>query len=314
MPALSSSPAIEAEGLHKRYRSTIAVDDVSVSIGAGEIFGLLGRNGAGKTTTVELIAGLRRPDRGAVRVLGLDPRRDRARIRQVLGVQLQDSHLHAALTVAEMVGLYRSFYPAPLDAAELIESVGLTESRRVRFEKLSGGQQQRLSIALALVGRPRVVILDELTTGLDPQARRQMWATVESLRDSGVTVLLVSHAMEEVERLCDRVALLDAGRVVALDTPAGLVGRVGFAQRVTFRATEPVPGGLLESIDGVEQVRVDGDTVVVEGHGDLLQAVSVGLVRAGVVAVGTRSEQATLDDAFLALTGRRLDNEEETTR
>ncbi|MFD0474426.1 ATP-binding cassette domain-containing protein [Nonomuraea thailandensis] len=139
MPALSSSPAIEAEGLHKRYRSTIAVDDVSVSIGAGEIFGLLGRNGAGKTTTVELIAGLRRPDRGAVRVLGLDPRRDRARIRQVLGVQLQDSHLHAALTVAEMVGLYRSFYPAPLDAAELIESVGLTESRRVRFEKLSGG-------------------------------------------------------------------------------------------------------------------------------------------------------------------------------
>ncbi|MFD0474425.1 hypothetical protein ACFQ0B_43945 [Nonomuraea thailandensis] len=158
------------------------------------------------------------------------------------------------------------------------------------------------------------MILDELTTGLDPQARRQMWATVESLRDSGVTVLLVSHAMEEVERLCDRVALLDAGRVVALDTPAGLVGRVGFAQRVTFRATEPVPGGLLESIDGVEQVRVDGDTVVVEGHGDLLQAVSVGLVRAGVVAVGTRSEQATLDDAFLALTGRRLDNEEETTR
>ncbi|WP_043627702.1 ABC transporter ATP-binding protein [Nonomuraea candida] len=314
MPGSSSPPAVEADGLHKRYGAKIAVDDVSLSIGAGEIFGLLGRNGAGKTTTVELIAGLRRPDRGAVRVLGLDASRDRARLRQVLGVQLQDSHLHAALTVAELVGLYRTFYRNPLDAGELIESVGLTESRRTRFEKLSGGQQQRLSIALALVGRPRVVILDELTTGLDPEARRQMWATVEALRDSGVTVLLVSHAMEEVERLCDRVALLDAGRIVALDSPAGLVARVGFAQRVIFQAAEPVPAGLLEGIEGVERVRVDGDTVVVEGHGDLLQAVSVGLVRAGVVVTGTRSEQATLDDAFLALTGRRLETTEETPR
>ncbi|MGY2002634.1 ABC transporter ATP-binding protein [Blastococcus sp. SYSU DS1024] len=223
----STNPALQADGLHKRYGGTIAVDDVSLRVEPGEVFGILGTNGAGKTTTVELIAGLRKPDRGRVGVLGLDPQRDRARVRQVLGVQLQQAYLHHALTVTELLGLYRSFYPEPRPAGELLELVGLTEQRRVRFEKLSGGQQQRLSIALALVGRPRVAILDELTTGLDPRARRRMWATVERLREEGVTVLLVSHAMDEVEHLCDRVALLDAGRVVALDTPAGLARRAG---------------------------------------------------------------------------------------
>ncbi|MCP2262798.1 ABC transporter ATP-binding protein [Promicromonospora thailandica] len=223
----SGAPAIVAERLHKRYRGTTAVHDVSLRVHRGEIVGVLGVNGAGKTTTVEMIAGLRRPDGGTVRVLGLDPQRDRARVRQVLGVQLQDAYLHGALTVAELVGLYRSFYPHPRPAAELLGLVGLDGQRHVRFEKLSGGQQQRLSIALALAGAPRLVVLDELTTGLDPRARRRMWATVEGLRDDGVTVLLVSHAMEEVERLCDRVVLLDAGRVVATDTPAGLVARAG---------------------------------------------------------------------------------------
>ncbi|MEV4839150.1 ABC transporter ATP-binding protein [Nonomuraea sp. NPDC049486] len=311
---MPSTPAVEAERLHKRYRAKVAVEEVSLSVGAGEIFGVLGRNGAGKTTTVEMIAGLRRPDCGTVRVLGLDVRRDRARLRQVLGVQLQDATLHHALTVTELVRLYATFYPDPVPAGELIESVSLTDSARTRFDNLSGGQQQRLSIALALIGRPRVVILDELTTGLDPEARRHMWATVEGLRESGVTVLLVSHAMEEVERLCDRVALLDAGRVVALDSPAGLVRRAGFAQRVTFRAASPVPEGLLEGLAEVERVRADGDRVTVEGKGDLLQAVSVALVRAGVVATETRSVQANLDDAFVALTGHRLDPEEESTR
>jgi ABC-2 type transport system ATP-binding protein len=220
-------PAIVAEHLHKRYGHKVAVDDVSLRVEPGEIFGILGTNGAGKTTTVEMIAGLRRPGRGAVSLLGLDPRRDRATVRQVLGVQLQESYLHGALTVSELIGLYRSFYPDPRPADELVGLVGLEEQRRVRFEKLSGGQQQRLSIALALVGRPRVVILDELTTGLDPRARRRMWTTIERLRDEGVTIVLVSHAMEEVERLCDRVALLDAGRVVAIETPAGLVARAG---------------------------------------------------------------------------------------
>ncbi|MBO1805808.1 ABC transporter ATP-binding protein [Leucobacter ruminantium] len=227
-----AEPAIVVEGLHKRYGQKIAVDDVGLRVERGEIFGILGANGAGKTTTVETIAGLHRAgrhDRGTVRVLGLDPQRDRAALRQVLGVQLQDARLHDALTVDELIGLYRSFYPHPRPAAELVGLVGLEEQRSVRFDKLSGGQQQRLSIALALTGRPRVVILDELTTGLDPKSRRQMWATVEQLRDEGSTILLVSHAMEEVERLCDRVALLDAGRVLATGTPAALVAEAGAA-------------------------------------------------------------------------------------
>ncbi|MGP3933036.1 ABC transporter ATP-binding protein [Nonomuraea sp. KM88] len=221
--------AVEAANLRKRYGDTVAVDDVSLRVGTGEILGILGGNGAGKTTTVEMIAGLRKPDSGRVRVLGLDPGRDRARLRQVLGVQLQEAQLHHALTVAELIGMFHSFYPHPRPVEEVLELVELTDRRTTRFEKLSGGQQQRLSIAVALVGRPRVVILDELTTGLDPRTRRRMWAAVERLRDERVTVLLVSHAMEEVERLCDRVALLDAGRLVALDTPAGLVARTGAA-------------------------------------------------------------------------------------
>ncbi|RIV39188.1 ABC transporter ATP-binding protein [Micromonospora radicis] len=224
-----TEPAILAEHLAKRYRAVRAVVDVSLRVDVGETVGVLGTNGAGKTTTVEMIAGLRVPDEGRVRVLGLDPRTDRARLRQVLGVQLQHAHLHHALRVSELVDLYRSFYPDPRSAAELLDLVDLAGQRRTVFDKLSGGQQQRLSIALALAGRPRVAILDELTTGLDPKARRRMWSTVEQLRAEGVTVLLVSHAMEEVERLCDRVVVLDGGRVLALDTPAGLVARSGTA-------------------------------------------------------------------------------------
>ncbi|NGM15085.1 ABC transporter ATP-binding protein [Verrucosispora sp. WMMA2044] len=223
----STEPAILAEHLAKSYRGRRAVVDVSLRVELGEAVGVVGANGAGKTTTVEMIAGLRVPEQGRVRVLGLDPRRDRARLRQVLGVQLQQAHLHHALRVTELVDLYRSFYPDPRPTGELLDLVELTGQRRTSFDKLSGGQQQRLSIALALAGRPRVVILDELTTGLDPAARRRMWATVERLSSEGVSVLLVSHTMEEVERLCDRVAVLDAGRVVALDTPAGLVARAG---------------------------------------------------------------------------------------
>ncbi|MBK0417722.1 ABC transporter ATP-binding protein [Leucobacter sp. CSA1] len=226
----SGDAAVRVEGLHKRYGRKIAVEDVNLRVGSGEVFGILGANGAGKTTTVEVIAGLRRlrrRDRGTVRVLGLDPRRDRAALRRVLGVQLQSAYLHGALTVEELIGLYRGFYSDPRPADDLVELVGLGGQRRTRFERLSGGQQQRLSIALALAGRPRVVILDELTTGLDPRARRRMWAAIEHLRGEGTTILLVSHAMEEVERLCDRVALLDAGRVIASGTPAALVERSG---------------------------------------------------------------------------------------
>lgn len=217
--------AIHVENLRKRYRDKIAVDDISLQVEVGEVLGVLGTNGAGKTTTVEMISGLRTPDGGRVTILGLDPQHERAKVRQVLGVQLQEAYLHGALTVAELVGLYRSFYPKPRSAGELLGMVGLEERGGVRFEKLSGGQQQRLSIALALAGRPRVLILDELTTGLDPRARRQMWRTIERLREEDITILLVSHSMEEVERLCNRVTLIDAGRIIALDTPDALVSQ-----------------------------------------------------------------------------------------
>ncbi|WP_413318997.1 ABC transporter ATP-binding protein [Agrococcus sp. 1P02AA] len=226
-PPAAVGDGIVADGLVKRYRGRAVVDGVSLRVAAGETLGILGVNGAGKTTTVEMIAGLRSPDAGSVSVLGLDVRRDRARVRQVLGVQLQESELHSALRVDELLALYRSFYRAPRSAEELLDLVGLREQRRTRFERLSGGQQQRLSIALALVGDPRAVILDELTTGLDPRARRSMWGAIERLQQEGVTILLVSHAMEEVARLCHRVAIIDAGRVLALGTPAALVEQAG---------------------------------------------------------------------------------------
>lgn len=217
--------AIDAQNLVKRYKGTAAVDGVTLEVPVGETFGILGSNGAGKTTTVEMIAGLRTPTEGQVRILGLDPFSDRDRVRQVLGVQLQDANLHDALTIRELVDLYRSFYPNPLDADAALSMVELSEKAKTRFSNLSGGQQQRLSIALALIGQPQVVILDELTTGLDPRARRRVWETIESLQDQ--TVILISHAMDEVERLCDRVALLDAGRIIAQGTPDDLKAQAG---------------------------------------------------------------------------------------
>lgn len=217
--------AVEARHLAKKYKSNTAVADISLSIAEGETFGILGTNGAGKTTTVEMIAGLRKPDSGQVRILGLDPFADRAKVRQVLGVQLQEAYLHGSLTARELVDLYRSFYPDPMDVDRVLAMVELQEKAGTKFDNLSGGQMQRLSIALALIGKPRVVILDELTTGLDPRARRRIWNTVESLRDQ--TVILVSHAMDEVERLCDRAALIDAGKIIAEGTPAQLRERAG---------------------------------------------------------------------------------------
>ncbi|WP_433673686.1 ABC transporter ATP-binding protein [Microbacterium gorillae] len=215
--------AFTAQDVTKSYGGRPALTDLTLQVEVGETVGILGNNGAGKTTALELFAGLRSPDSGLIEVFGLDPRRRQDEIRQVLGVQLQQANLHGALTVGELVTLYRSFYPNPRSRDELLDMVGLRENRHTRFEKLSGGQQQRVSIALALAGRPRAVILDELTTGLDPRARRHMWDTIEQLKDEGVSVLLVSHTMEEVARLCDRIALLDAGRVIATGTPGAVI-------------------------------------------------------------------------------------------
>ncbi|GIJ36815.1 ABC transporter ATP-binding protein [Micromonospora andamanensis] len=299
-------PVIEVTSLHKRYGETVAVADVSFDVEAGEIFGVLGPNGAGKTTTVECVAGLRVPDGGGVSVLGLDPRRDAARLRQQVGVQLQESQLPDRLRVAEALQLYASFYRDPADPAQLIDELGLDGKRNTPYDKLSGGQKQRLSVALALVGNPRIAILDELTTGLDPQARRDTWDLIERVRDRGVTILLVTHFMEEAERLCDRLAVIDKGRVVALDSPAGLVSAVVPEQRIRFRPSAPLDARLLTDLPQVSAVTRSGSQVVVTGTGDMLHAVTSVLARHQIIAADLRLEQATLDDAFVELTGRRL--------
>ncbi|MHA6793355.1 ABC transporter ATP-binding protein [Pseudonocardia bannensis] len=296
-------PVIEVRDLHKRYGDHVAVHDVSFAVEEGEIFGILGPNGAGKTTTVECIEGLRTPDGGTIRVLGLDPQRDGDELRRAVGVQLQDSKLPERMTVGEAVALYASFHPDPADGDELLDRLGLAARRRTRFGALSGGQQQRLAIVLALIGRPRIAVLDELTTGLDPRSRRRTWELVEQIRAEGVTVLLVTHVMEEAERLCDRIALIDAGRVVAIDSPAGLVERVQAPQRIRFHPSEPIPDALLLALPEVTAVEQRDGRVEVSGTGDVLAAVTSTLARRRIVVAELRITQARLDDAFVALTG-----------
>jgi ABC-2 type transport system ATP-binding protein len=300
---------IDVRNLHKAYADTVAVDDVSFAVREGEIFGIVGPNGAGKTTTVECVEGLRTADRGEIRVLGLDPRRDRAELTQQLGVQLQDGQLPDRLKVAEALDLYSSFYRAPANWRVLMEGLGLADKAGTRFKELSGGQKQRLSIALALVGNPRVAVLDELTTGLDPQARRDTWDLIEGVRDRGVTIVLVSHFMEEAERLCDRVAVIDSGRVVVVDTPAALAERVETEQRIQFRPSAPLDDVLFTSLPEVTGVLHRGETVVVTGNSSALNAVMSVLARNQIVAQQLRVEQASLEDAFLALTRRHEQDE-----
>jgi ABC-2 type transport system ATP-binding protein len=298
---------IEVENLVKRYGDHTAVDGISFTVEQGEIFGILGPNGAGKTTTVECIEGLRSPDGGGIRVCGIDPHGDTGELRQLLGVQLQESELPDKLRVGEAMELYSSFYRDPADWRELVDTLRLKDKLTTQFRRLSGGQKQRLSIALALVGNPKVAVLDELTTGLDPQARRDAWDLVEGIRERGVTILLVTHFMEEAERLCDRLAVVDAGRLVALDSPAGLVARVDDRQRVRFRPSAPIDHALLGALPEVTDVARTGSQLVVTGTGNLLLAVVTELARNQVVAGDLRVEQTSLDDAFVALTGRKID-------
>ncbi|GIH95632.1 ABC transporter ATP-binding protein [Planobispora siamensis] len=304
MPAV-----IEVRNLHKRYADKIAVEDVSLTVQEGEIFGILGPNGAGKTTSVECVAGLRVPDRGEISVCGLDPQRDRTELTRRLGVQLQAGQLPDRLQVAEALELYASFYPHPADWRALMGDLGLTDKAKTAYAKLSGGQKQRLSIALALVGNPRVAILDELTTGLDPQARRDTWELIEGVRSRGVTIVLVTHFMEEAERLCDRLALIDGGRVVAVDTPAGLTARARIEQRIQFRPSKPMADHLLTDLPEVSGLTRRGELVIVSGNDNALNAVTAVLARNQIVAERLRVEQASLEEAFVQLTGSRLDSE-----
>ncbi|MER5439571.1 ABC transporter ATP-binding protein [Streptomyces sp. NPDC002790] len=299
----TTAPLIEVAGLRKTYAGRAVVDGVSFTVGEGEIFGILGPNGAGKTTTVECVEGLRAADEGHIRVAGLDPVRDHAQVTGILGAQLQESEIQPKLTVKEALELYSAFYPAPLDWRPLADRLRLTDKLGTRFAKLSGGQKQRLFIALALVGNPRVVVLDELTTGLDPRSRRDTWELIEEVRDSGVTVLLVTHFMEEAQRLCDRIAVIDQGRVAALDTPAGLISRAAGSTVISFTPSAPLDGHALAGLPAVTAVDHKDGRVTLTGTDDTVTALLTLLARQHITARQLRVSDATLDDAFLDLTG-----------
>jgi ABC-2 type transport system ATP-binding protein len=294
-------PVVRVTNLVKRYGSLAAVDDVSLSIREGEIFGIIGPNGAGKTTTVECISGLRVPDSGSISVSGLSPQRDRDMIREFVGVQLQESSLPPRLKVGEALELFASFYSDPLDPHQVLESLGVKDIERVAFKKLSGGQKQRVSIALALVGSPKVAILDELTTGLDPEARRTIWAVIERMRERGVTVILVTHFMDEAETLCDRVALIDRARLRALDTPEAIAAEAG-GNRVRFAPSRPVDDETLYAVRGVQVVERKDRYVSVTGTGDLAASLINALAARGVQVSELEARRGNLDDAFVRLT------------
>jgi ABC-2 type transport system ATP-binding protein len=303
-------PVIEVNNLRKRYGSHVAVADVSFQVHQGEIFGLLGRNGAGKTTTVECLQGLRRADGGRVRVLGLDPQRHTQQLRRRIGCQLQEAALPDRLRVWEALDLFASLTSVETDWQVLMDQWGLADKRKAAFSSLSGGQRQRLFVALALVNDPEVVFLDEQTQGLDPAARRVAWGLIRAIRERGATVVLVTHYMDEAEQLCDRIAVVDGGRVVASDTPQGLIARFGGPIKITF-----TPDGhdvrFLNDVAHVRAVRWRGDRIEAEGTGPVLALVAAELVARGIVPADLRADQATLEDVFLRLTDQPPHQREE---
>lgn len=305
-------PVIHVSHLRKRYGHTIAVDDLSLEVNEGEIFGMVGPNGAGKTTTIECLEGLRRPDSGELRVLDLDPIRQEHDLRLVIGTQLQEAQLPDQLKVGEALDLFASFYPNPVPWPSLLERLGLVEKKNTYLSKLSGGQRQRVYIALALINHPQLVFFDELTTGVDPQARHSIWDLVREIRSEGRTVFLTTHLMEEAEKLCDRVAIVDHGRVVALDTPAALVRNLEAESRVLFNLDQSYDPQALRSLNSVTRVDRDGRQVIVYGHSGqpgqppLITEVANALAAQGILFGDIRMEQPSLEDVFLQLTGRAM--------
>ncbi|HUB92961.1 MAG TPA: ABC transporter ATP-binding protein [Verrucomicrobiae bacterium] len=298
--------AVSVSHLKKVYGKARVVDDISFSVNEGEIFGILGPNGAGKTTTVECITGLRRPDAGTIAILGLNPQTDREALHAVVGVQLQSSTFPDKLKVGEILDLYRSFYHNPANPKELAHGLGLSEKLNSYYKTLSGGQKQRLSVALSLIGQPRVAVLDEMTTGLDPQARLDVWELLEKIRDRGTTIILVTHFMEEAQRLCDKVALIDKGRIMALDSPQGLIDEVTGGKQVRFTPSKPFEDTLLTKLPEVKTLEHQGRHIRIVGSGQLVNAIILTLAKHDIEAVDVQMEQATLEDAFVKLTGRHL--------
>jgi ABC-2 type transport system ATP-binding protein len=302
----SQSPVITVGNIQKHYGRTIAVADVSFDVRQGEIFGLIGPNGAGKTTTMECVEGLRSPDRGAISVLGMHPVRDAYRLQQRIGVQLQEAQLQKRIKVWEAVDLWASLYASAVDGNRLLEQLGMREKRDAWFMTLSGGQKQRLFIALALIHDPELVFLDELTTGLDPQARRAIWDLVRGIRDRGKTVFLTTHLMEEAERLCDRVAVIDHGRIVDVGTPSELIRRHCPERAVIVSTADASAEAHLRAIPDVDAVVRTGEAVAVRGRGDLVTNVIRCIAEHRLPVSDFRTETPTLEDVFLRLTGHSI--------
>jgi ABC-2 type transport system ATP-binding protein len=303
----SVTGVIRVSSIRKTYGRTVAVDEVSFDVHDGEIFGLIGPNGAGKTTTMECIEGLRRPDRGTISVLGLDPIRDAVALNTRIGVQLQEAQLQKRIKVWEAVALWASLYRTVVDGDRLLEQLGLAEKRQAWFMTLSGGQKQRLFIALALINDPDVVFLDELTTGLDPQARRAIWELVRGIRDRGKTVLLTTHLMEEAERLCDRVAIIEHGRIIDVDTPERLVARHCPQRTVIVTTEDSAAERRFRALAPVVSVTRAGHRYTIEGRGEELVAAVIDCVSEHRIRVSDfRTVMPSLEDVFLRLTGHSI--------
>jgi len=303
-------PVIEVSGVRKTYGSMVAVDEVSFQVTEGEIFGLIGPNGAGKTTTMECIEGLRKPDRGNIAVLGLNPFRDVYQLQQRIGVQLQQAQLQKRIKVWEAVDLWASLYgKKATDAERLLEQLGLAEKRDAWFMTLSGGQKQRLFIALALINDPEVVFLDELTTGLDPQARRAIWELVRGIRTQGKTVFLTTHLMEEAERLCDRVAIIERGRIIDVDTPERLIDHHCPERTVVLTTDDPQAEERFRAIPRVASVSCSDRRFTIRGLGDDLVAEVIQCLSENRIRVTEfRTILPNLEDVFLKLTGHSIRN------
>lgn len=307
---------ISVKDLYKTYRETKAVNGISFQVEEGEIFGMVGPNGAGKTTTIECVEGLREGDRGEIRILDLDPIRQERQLRPLLGIQLQQAHLPDNLKVWEALDMYASFYEHTVDWEELLEELGLMEKKNTAFRKLSGGQKQRLFIALALLNDPSLIFLDELTTGLDPHARHAIWDLVRSVQRRGKTVFLTTHYMEEAESLCDRVAIMDRGQIVALDTPSNLIRDLEVSERVIFKAKDKDTAGILEGLPGILKVEKQGEKTIVFGAANsspdsssIVTGIVNRLAEKGVIFSDLRTELPDLEDVFLTLTGRPMGEE-----
>jgi ABC-2 type transport system ATP-binding protein len=304
----AGDPVIRVERCRKTYGRLVAVDDVSFDVQDGEIFGLIGPNGAGKTTTLECVEGLRTPDAGRIAVLGLDPVRDANRLQRRIGVQLQEAQLQKRIKVWEAVHFWAGLYGRPVaDGERLVEQLGLGGKRHATFMTLSGGQKQRLFIALALINDPEVVFLDELTTGLDPQSRRTIWDLVRGIRDRGKTVFLTTHLMEEAERLCDRVAIIDHGRIIDVDSPERLVARHCPERRVVLRLQDPAAASRLDAMPGVDAVSEEDGRITIVGRGEnLITDVIHALSEQRIRVTEFKTLVPTLEDVFLTVTGHSV--------